>query len=605
MEDLLKKYFGFDRFRPFQKKIIDNVLAGNDSLVVMPTGGGKSLCFQLPALKLSGLTLVVSPLISLMKDQVDALKANGIGAEFINSSLDRQEIDDIQNCSSEGKIKILYVAPERLSQLSFQIFLKSLPISLIAVDEAHCVSEWGHDFRPDYLNLKFFKKNWPTVPLIALTATATKRVRLDIIKQLELKTPTIYLASFNRENLSFHIFKKQGTFNKLIQLLDKHKNESVIVYCFSRKETEAIAGDLTATGFKALAYHAGLAPNIRKKNQELFIKDEVKIIVATIAFGMGIDKPDVRLIVHWVFPKTLEGYYQEVGRAGRDGLPAECVTFYSYGDLRKHQFFIEQIEDSTEREFVKTKVSRVVEYCEQTVCRRKYLLNYFGEDFKEANCQACDICLKLSDDSFNQQRKNITTGLEYDSALFEKLRALRKTLADLKQVPPFVIFSDISLREMCYYLPIDKNNFSRIQGVGASKLASFSNDFLIVITKHLQDNNLVSKTVPYSRTLLRKSSGQPSTVQKTKELIFRKYSLKKIAQEQGFVLGTIIGHVERLLQASEDLDIDYLKPKLEDFEIIKDAFSACGSEKLSPVFEYLQGKYSYDDIKVARLFLGR
>ncbi|MCX6785396.1 MAG: RecQ family ATP-dependent DNA helicase [Candidatus Komeilibacteria bacterium] len=605
MEDLLKKYFGFDQFRPFQKKIIDNVLAGNDSLVIMPTGGGKSLCFQLPALKLPGLTLVISPLISLMKDQVDALKANGIGAEFINSSLERQEIDDIQDRSKKGGIKILYIAPERLSQLNFQNFLKSLPVSLIAVDEAHCVSEWGHDFRPDYLNLKFFKKNWPAVPIIALTATATERVRLDIVRQLELKKPTIYLASFNRDNLSFHIFKKQGAFGKLVQLLDRHKNESIIIYCFSRKETEAIAEDLTANGFKALAYHAGLESNIRKKNQELFIKDEVRIIVATIAFGMGIDKPDVRLVVHWVFPKTLEGYYQEVGRAGRDGLPSECVTFYSYGDLRKHQFFIEQIEDSAEREFARAKVDRVVEYCEQAVCRRKYLLNYFGEDFKEVNCRACDVCLKLKEDSRDIQRKNIAAGLEYDLVLFEKLRALRKNLADLKQVPPFVIFSDVSLREMSYYLPVDKDNFSRIQGVGVNKLVSFSDDFLAVIIQHLQTNNLVSKTAPYSRSLPRKSSGQSSTVQKTKELILKKFSLEKIAQEQGFVLGTIIGHLERLLQAGEDLNLDYFKPKQDDFEIIKAAFSACGSEKLSPVFEYLQGKYTYDDLKVARLFLGR
>ncbi|MCK4892077.1 MAG: ATP-dependent DNA helicase RecQ, partial [Candidatus Pacebacteria bacterium] len=346
--------------------------------VLMPTGGGKSLCYQLPALKFDGLTLVVSPLIALMKDQVDALKTNGIAAEYINSSLHPAEIQEIQKKVIAGKVKILYVAPERLALQNFQNFLKTANINLIAVDEAHCISEWGHDFRPDYRNLRLFKSQFPEVPIIALTATATPKVREDIIKQLSLDNSKPFISSFDRENLAMIVARKKRAFDKLLGLIQKHKNEPAIIYCFSRKDTEKIAMNLQAEGFDALPYHAGLNSETRKKNQELFIKDEVSIIVATIAFGMGIDKPDIRLVVHYTFPKTIEGYYQEIGRAGRDGLPSECVLFYSYGDTRKHEFFIDQMEDVAEQEKSREKLKQIIEYCETTICRRKFVLGYFG-----------------------------------------------------------------------------------------------------------------------------------------------------------------------------------------------------------------------------------
>jgi ATP-dependent DNA helicase RecQ len=390
MKEFLKTYFGYDEFRPLQEEVIGNVMSGKDSFVLMPTGGGKSLCYQLPALKFNGLTIVISPLIALMKDQVDALKANGISAEYINSSLSYQEIVQIQKNVQEGKVKILYLAPERLAMESFQKFLKTLKISLIAIDEAHCISEWGHDFRPDYRNLKLFKSQFPNVPIIALTATATSKVREDIVKQLSLSNPKICVSSFDRENLSFLIIRKKNAFDKLVRILEKHKNEPVIIYCFSRKDTEQIATDLKIEGFNALPYHAGLNSETRKRNQELFIKDEAQIIVATIAFGMGIDKPDVRLVVHYTFPKTMEGYYQEVGRAGRDGLPSECALFYSYGDRRKHDFFIDQMKDNKERNNALKKLDQVIEYCEQTECRRKFVLNYFGEEYVFPNDENTD-----------------------------------------------------------------------------------------------------------------------------------------------------------------------------------------------------------------------
>src|SRR3989344_9190111 len=344
MELLLKEYFGYDGFRPIQLEIIKHVLEKKDSLVLMPTGGGKSLCYQIPAIKFEGLTIVISPLISLMKDQVDNLKTNGINAEYINSTLSFSEIEEIKKRIQRKEVKILYVAPERLALEDFKIFLTTLQISLIAIDEAHCISEWGHDFRKEYRNLKFLKNLFPNVPIIALTATATEKVKEDILKQLSLENPRIFTSSFNRKNLNLIIMEKKKAFNKILEILRKYKEESSIIYCFSRKDSEKIAQRLRENGFNALPYHAGLDNETRKHNQELFIKDKVNIIVATIAFGMGIDKPDVRLIIHHTFPKTLEGYYQEIGRAGRDGLPSDCILFYSRGDKRKHEFFIDKIE---------------------------------------------------------------------------------------------------------------------------------------------------------------------------------------------------------------------------------------------------------------------
>ena len=393
MLEQLKAYFGFDRFLPLQEEIITKVLAKRDTLVLMPTGGGKSLCYQLPALRLKGLTLVVSPLIALMKDQVDGLGANGVPAGLLNSTLAAQEANQVQDQARQGKIKILYVAPERLALPGFQRFLQSLDVSLIAIDEAHCISEWGHDFRPDYRNLKSLRRDFPGVPVIALTATATEPVREDIINQLGLDKPEIFISSFNRPNLTYTIQPKTEPLGSLLHLLEKHQGGSAIIYRFSRKATEETALELSERGFSALPYHAGLERDLRRETQEKFIRDQVQIVVATIAFGMGIDKPDVRLVVHYDLPKTVEGYYQETGRAGRDGLPSDCVLFYSYGDRSKQEYFISQIEDDDEREKAHNKLDQVLALCDLQTCRRAYLMEYLGESWPQTNCGGCDICL--------------------------------------------------------------------------------------------------------------------------------------------------------------------------------------------------------------------
>jgi ATP-dependent DNA helicase RecQ len=602
VREVLKQYFGYDEFRPLQEEIIENVLAKKDALVIMPTGGGKSLCYQLPAISLGGITLVISPLIALMKDQVDALKANGVAAEFINSSLSADEIARIQTEAQGGLIKILYVAPERLSVDSFSRFLKTIDVQLIAIDEAHCISEWGHDFRPEYRNLKKLRGDFPAVPVIALTATATIKVRGDIVEQLALQKAKIFLRSFNRENLTYFIQSKKGVFDQLMVLLEKHKDQSVIIYCSSRKTTEELAGDLRDAGFSASAYHAGLDQQKRTQTQEKFIRDEISIIVATIAFGMGIDKPDVRLVVHYDLPKSLEGYYQETGRAGRDGLASECVLFYSYGDKMKQDYFIRQISKDSERIMAEQKLDQVVEFCELQHCRRGYLMKYFGEKWETKNCGSCDTCISPSDDSdateisykilstiirtgerfginyivdvllgknskrikdlghdklpvFGAEKRfqkeevrhfvlalllrgylvkndgqyptlsvgedgksalkyrqkillpkpRIVVGtvdkkrkddLDFDAALFEELKVLRKELANQKNVPPFVIFGDVSLREMSHYFPQSVESFAKITGVGAMKLTQYGDMFLAIIKRYAREAGVKEMAIP-------------------------------------------------------------------------------------------------------------
>lgn len=596
MLNLLQAHFTFDQFLPLQEEIIECVMSQRDAFVLMPTGAGKSLCFQLPALKMPGVTLVISPLIALMKDQVDFLKGKKITAEFINRTLTRSEIDKIQGEVRRGKVKILYVAPERLILPEFQYFLKTIIVSLIAIDESHCISEWGHNFRPEYRNLIKMREFFPKVPVIALTATATKRVREDIIKQLSLNEAKIFISSFNRPNLSYTVIPKTKFYDQLINILRKHENESVIVYCFSRKDSEHLASDLRHEGFKALPYHAGLENEERRTNQEKFIRDEAQIIVATIAFGMGIDKPDIRLVIHYHLPKSIEGYYQETGRAGRDGLPSQCILFYSSADAIKQRYFIRQIENGAEKTNAYRKLGQMVEYCELATCRRHYLLLYFGEDSKQEKCDGCDICLspkeeidatvisqkilsailrtgqrfgmnyiidvlhgaknkkinerdhdklsvygivndfskedlrriigqllsrkmiitsgdeypilKLGRDAINylKNREEIylpkfkssaklatpseAIDTDYDKNLFEQLRRLRKKLADKQVVPAFVVFSDLSLRQMALYRPQTEVAFLKIKGVGEAKLRQYGKIFTEFIQTYAKEKNL-------------------------------------------------------------------------------------------------------------------
>ncbi|MEX2478613.1 MAG: DNA helicase RecQ [Gracilimonas sp.] len=391
-EHILHEVFGFEEFRSLQKDIIQNVLQKRDTLAIMPTGGGKSLCYQIPALVFEGLTIVVSPLISLMKDQVDQLTAYGISASYLNSSLSPQEYEATLDLIRRNKLDLLYLAPETLMKGSVLNLLSGLNVECVAIDEAHCISEWGHDFRPEYRQLSEVTKRFEDSVTLGLTATATPRVQKDIANSLGLADANTFIASFNRKNLYLDVVTKNNPLQQTINFLRRHENESGIIYCFSRKQVDQLTQDLNANGFNALPYHAGLGETIRTQNQNAFIRDEVDIIVATIAFGMGIDKPDVRFVIHHDMPKNIESYYQQIGRAGRDGLQSDCLFLFSYGDAGKIRYFIGQKEDAEEQRVAELHLQKLMEYVETHQCRRIKLLEYFGEHFNEQNCGMCDFC---------------------------------------------------------------------------------------------------------------------------------------------------------------------------------------------------------------------
>jgi ATP-dependent DNA helicase RecQ len=596
---LLKRYFGFASFRPLQREIIHATMAGRDVFALLPTGGGKSLCFQLPALMRPGLTVVVSPLIALMKDQVDALQAGGIAATFLNSSLGAAESRRRLSGLHQHEYRLLYAAPERLMLDGWLDNLKSWNVNSIAVDEAHCISEWGHDFRPEYRQLAQLRETFPNTPMMALTATATTRVREDIVKLLQLREPQRFVASFNRPNLTYRVIAKAKPSAQVLAFLRSRPRDSGIIYCHSRKSTESVAAQLNLRGIPARAYHAGLTATERNENQELFLRDEVRVICATIAFGMGINKPNVRFVIHYDLPKNVEGYYQETGRAGRDSLPGECLLLFSPGDVVKQQRFIEEKQPDEQR-IAREQLQQIVHYADSAACRRAELLRYFGETFEAANCGGCDNCLKPRDtfdgtvaaqkflscvyriwqksgfglglnhvvevltgadsdkirrwrheelstygigkehsrvhwqaigreltrlgylrqraaDKFNvleiteaglaalRERKQITLTtpmvapaapekaprageIACDEELFERLRQLRKKLADERNVPAYIVFSDVALRQMARYYPVSDEQFTRISGVGEKKLQEFGAAFLGEISAHLQTN---------------------------------------------------------------------------------------------------------------------
>ena len=593
----LKKHFGYDQFRPLQREIIEDALAGQDVFVLMPTGGGKSLCFQLPALMRNGLTIVVSPLIALMKDQVDALQTSGIPATYLNSTLDREQAKARWRGLHRGEYRMLYVAPERLMLDAFLERALNWNIAQFAIDEAHCISEWGHDFRPEYRELKKLRKHLPDVAIMALTATATERVRADIIKELKLRDPRSYVASFNRPNLTYRVVPKTAPYEQLLAFIRSRPNDSGIIYCASRKSTESIARNLNEDGITAKPYHAGLTNAERTKHQDAFLRDDVRVITATIAFGMGINKPNVRFVVHYDLPRNIESYYQETGRAGRDGLPSECVLLFSPGDVAKQLHFIDEKTESEAR-IARAQLRQMVNYAETRECRRTALLGYFGENFPQQQCEGCDNCLQPretfdgtvhaqkflscvyriharhgfgfglghivdvlrgADTEAIRQRGHIelsTYGIggelkrgewqaigrellrlglvecapgkfatlsltpaglealrkrtpivltkqieiaekstrskpgaiECDETLFKRLRALRRQLADERGVPAYIIFSDVSLREMARKYPTNSTEFRRTPGVGAQKLKDFSEAFLSEIKSYLATN---------------------------------------------------------------------------------------------------------------------
>ncbi len=689
LEQALKHYFGYEAFRPGQRQIVEQALQNQDQLVVMPTGGGKSLCFQLPALLKPGLTVVVSPLIALMQDQVEALRDNGIGATFLNSSLNAKAVRDREQKILAGKIKLLYIAPERLLSERFLPFLalvhEKIGVSAFAIDEAHCVSDWGHDFRPEYRQLRSLRQRYPDVPTLALTATATDRVRQDIIQQLALAEPRVHVASFDRPNLYYEVQPKQKqSFKQLLQLIRQAEGAG-IVYCSSRNKVEETTSKLQQEGIIAVRYHAGLDDAERMKNQTRFIRDDAQVMVATVAFGMGINKPDVRFVIHYDLPRNLESYYQESGRAGRDREPARCTVLFGYGDIKTIDYLIEQKTDPKEQRIARQQLRQMIDYAEGTDCRRKIVLSYFGER-SEGNCGNCDNCLHpqplqdwtieamkfLSCVARSQERfgmnhiievlrgsksqkimqyghHNLSTyGIGKDKSvddwrllarsllhqglvtqttdgysvlklnalswevmrrkrsvqiavptvlepalesevraadvemLFQKLRSLRKQIADEHSVPPYVVFADSSLKNMAQVQPQTLEEFSKISGVGSHKLAQYGSRFVAEIQKYCRENHSVRLSDTLAQTL---------------ELYQQGLSVEKIAQQRQLHPTTIMGHMAQLIELDQPVDLAEMVP-LERQQAIVQAVEVVGFNSLKNIYGHLGQEYNYGEIRL-------
>ncbi len=714
MYDILTSVFGFNSFRPNQKTIIENILKKKDVFAVMSTGGGKSLCYQLPAKLMEGTTVVISPLISLMKDQVDAALENGIAAAFINSSLNQQEMLAVNQKLHSHALELLYIAPERFAMANFLDELKTVPLSLFAIDEAHCISEWGHDFRPDYLSLSDVTKLFPNVPAAAFTATATQKVQDDIIVKLGLRSPLIVRASFNRHNLFYQVKRKRDLGTQILEFLTEHRDEPGIIYRTTRDSVLKLSEFLTKNGVKALPYHAGLEGDVRKENQEAFSKDRVNVIVATVAFGMGIDKSNVRFVVHADLPKNVEGYYQETGRAGRDGELANCLLFFARQDIPKIRYFIDQIPDDSERSIAVYKLNQMIAYASHYVCRRRQLLSYFGEDYRADSCGSCDVCvgkvekidvtidaqivmsaimrtdqrfginhiidivvgantsrirelnhdgiktygagrhkdknhwrfivdelqaqevvlqeggqypvLHLTEKGLNvlygretvtalkrdegKKRDKILKALhfdEYDEALFERLRLLRMKYAEEQQVPPYIIFSDKALHEMCAFYPVTAIDMKKINGVGDVKLERYGNDFIRTIKSYLDENPGISapKRQPLHQSVYkvpRKSMG--GTVETTYKLFKQGLSIPEIAKSRNLAISTISGHIETLIRDGREIEMDRLIDTTKQ-EAIEKLFRELNTWNSGPVVEHSRGRVSYDEVKFVRAYVLR
>lgn len=706
----LKEIFGYGSFRGNQEAVIRNILSGRNTFVIMPTGAGKSLCYQLPAMMNEGLAIVISPLIALMKNQVDQMNAYGVNARFLNSTLSKGEITKLKKGCVSGLVKLLYVAPESLNKEENIEFLQKVKVSFIAIDEAHCISEWGHDFRPEYRKIKTMIAQLGEKPVIALTATATPKVQLDIQKNLQMEDADVFVSSFNRKNLYYEVRPKKETKKQLIRFLKEHKGKSGIVYCLSRKKVEEIAQLLNVNGFKAAPYHAGLDPDVRMKNQDDFLNEEVDIVTATIAFGMGIDKPDVRFVVHYDVPKSLEGYYQETGRAGRDGLEGVCLMFYSHNDLNKLEKFNKD-KSVQERENARILLQEMEFYAESPVCRRKQLLHYFGEEYTEKTCGACDNCLnprerfegmdfvKLAIEAVKQTDQrfglghlvNVIRGVEdeyvksyghfdlsvygkgdtededfwksvirqaliyqylekdidnvgvlrltkkgeaflkkphsielardhdfttdvedeesservvinsksYDVKLFEMLKALRKKMAKEKDLPPYVIFQDPSLEEMATTYPTNKEELASVNGVGMGKVNKFGKEFLDLIQKYVDENDIETASEVVVKSSVNKSKIKIFIIQQ----VDRKVDLEEIASSKSLSFEELLTEMENIIYSGTKLNIDYYIDEVLDEsrqEELYDYFLNSETDSIEDAMASL-ADFSEDDVRLMRI----
>ena len=665
----LKHYFGFDKFKGDQEAIIRNVLDGNDSFVLMPTGGGKSLCYQLPSLLMDGTAIVISPLIALMKNQVDVI--NGISSEngvahYLNSSLRKNEIDTVKKDIQAGRTKLLYVAPESLNKEDNIKFFQTINVSFYAIDEAHCISEWGHDFRPEYRNIRHAIDEIGKAPIIALTATATDKVRSDIVKNLGIEGCAAFKSSFNRPNLYYEVRLKKNeddTNKQIIKFIKQNTGKSGIIYCLSRKKVEELSAILQANDIKAAPYHAGLDSETRSKTQDSFLMEEIDVIVATIAFGMGIDKPDVRFVIHYDIPKSLEGYYQETGRAGRDGQEGMCIVFYSKRDLQKLEKFMEG-KPISEQDIGKQLLQETEAYAESSICRRKILLHYFGEDYPKDNCGMCDNCrhpqkkieatklliivlksVRALNENFRQEyiidfvkgratddikahkhndldefglgenenpkvwnpvirqalingylRKDVEAygiikltelGIKFldnpkeftivldrefksddnddnimgessvlDPELFSMLKALRKKIARIQNIPSYVIFQDISLEQMAMMYPIDEKELQNIQGVGTGKAKRYGAEFCTLIKKYCKEKGIERPEELRVRTVVKRSMQKVKIIQS----IDRKLPLDDIATTEGLEFGELLFKIEEIVYSGTTVSYTHLRP---------------------------------------------
>ena len=707
----LKHYFGFDKFKGDQEQIVRNVLDGNDTFVLMPTGGGKSLCYQLPSLLLEGTAIVVSPLIALMKNQVDVI--NGMSeqdgvAHYLNSSLKKAAIDSVKGDVLSGHTKLLYVAPESLNKEENVEFFKSVKISFYAIDEAHCISEWGHDFRPEYRKIRHAIDEIGDAPIIALTATATDKVRSDIKKSLGIEQAKEFKSSFNRPNLYYEVRQKTNDVDKqIIMFVRQNVGKSGIIYCLSRKKVEELAAVLRANDIKAAAYHAGLDSETRSKTQDDFLMERIDVIVATIAFGMGIDKPDVRFVIHYDIPKSLEGYYQETGRAGRDGEEGKCIAFYSEKDLRKLEKFMEG-KPVAEQDIGRQLLQETAAYAESSVCRRRMLLHYFGEDYQQDNCHNCDNCrhpktqvegsnallvilraIKSLKENFRQEyvvdfvtgratddikdhkhdnleefgsgededpkmwnpvirqaliagyiKKDVenygllkitSKGVAYlkaptpfmivmdrefndddyddnqdggtaalDPELLTMLRDLRRKVAHKHNLPPYVIFQDVSLEQMATMYPVTELELQNIQGVGAGKAKRYGKEFCDLISKHCKENDIERPEELRVRTVAKKS------VQKVKiiQSIDRQIPLDDIAAGEGLTIDELLDKVEEIVYSGTKLNIDYYIDDVLDEDHVDDIYDYfCESETddINVAQEELDGDYTDEEIRLVRI----
>ena len=707
----LKQYFGFDKFKGDQEAIIRNVLDGKNTVVLMPTGGGKSLCYQLPSLIMEGTAIVISPLIALMKNQVDVI--NGMSEEdgiahFLNSSLNKAAIDQVKADITAGKTKLLYVAPESLTKDEYVDFLKSCKISFYAIDEAHCISEWGHDFRPEYRRIRPIVSEIGMAPIIALTATATDKVRTDIMKSLGIPDAKEFKSSFNRPNLYYEVRQKNKEIDKqIVKFIRQNPGKSGIIYCLSRKKVEELAAVLCANEIKAAPYHAGLDSVTRSQTQDDFLMEKIDVIVATIAFGMGIDKPDVRFVIHYDIPKSLEGYYQETGRAGRDGGEGKCIAFYSYKDLQKLEKFMEG-KPVAEQDIGRQLLRETAAYAESSVCRRKMLLHYFGEEYTQENCGSCDNCLhpkkkiegeealliilravqvikedfhtdyvidfvtgKATDDIVAHKhdqleefgsgedldpklwnpvirqaliagflRKDVENygllkltaegkrymkkpesflivedhefsdddddemtdgqGSALDPTLYSMLKDLRRVVAKRHQLPPYVVFMDGSLEQMATVYPITLEELQNIQGVGAGKARKFGKEFVALIKKHCEENQIERPEDLRVRTVAKKSMLKVKIIQS----IDRQVALDDIANAQGLEFEELLDEVEAIVYSGTKLNIDYFLEEVMDEDHVDDIFDyfrESDTDDLETAMEELGSDYSEDEVRLVRI----